>query len=156
MMDIQLRLANEGDITIFCPWIQQLHSHEQHDTQPLHTNIESNLVEWFKQLLKDRNSLIIMAEADHSPIGGLIGSITLSGSGLVQNPLMAKVDILWVEQAFRGHQVANKLVDVFENSAREMGVPYVECSHTISNKDAEGFWLHQGYQSTAVTRRKTF
>lgn len=153
--DVSIQLADQTHLPYLVNAILSLQHHESSEIADLDPNIEKNLTSWVKQLLTNQNALTLVA-VDHKqqPLGCLLGEIQLSGEGIVANPLIGKVMILWVEPERRKHQLGKQLLSFFEQSCLDAGVKNVECQHTYDNALADGFWLAQGYHPISVSRRK--
>ncbi|NVJ49482.1 MAG: GNAT family N-acetyltransferase [Gammaproteobacteria bacterium] len=151
----EVELATPSHIDFLVTSILQLQQHETEQVPELHPKVQENLTQWLNGLMENPNALILISQSSGTPSGCLIGEIALSGEGIVMNPLIGKVSILWVEPNFRTSGIATQLLDSFENVLIENGINAIECQHTVTNDSANQFWQAKGFAKLSITRRKS-
>ncbi len=149
-----LRQAKVIDIDIMTDFTLKLHQHEDDGTIEAHLNFHSNLKKWLSAELDNPNALFLIAEYEQCPIGFIGATSVINDNGFLANPLKGVIQLLWISSEYRNKHIANQLVAEVEICFKEVGIGYVECSYTNTNKLANKFWDKQGYKGNSITARK--
>lgn len=153
--DIQIRLASVADLPFIVQGAQQLALLERNDAAlPLRSDLEQRLQNYFQQLLDMPAALILVAEHNGRPCAYIAGSLQLMPNDFTEVSLYGLIQVLWVDESVRRHQLGQTLVTMFEHTLREQGVSHIDTQHARSNIPAEKFWLKCGYEPVSCTVRK--
>ena len=154
----QFRQATKSDLNLLVRWTLDLMAHEALDDDleiPLKSDIESRINQWIESLLNSDNALYIVAEnTKNKPCGCILGLMQLAANDFTQFAIQGLIQMVWVKESERRNKLAAQLVAHMEDTFKNLDIPYCEISFSASNKEAEGFWLAQGYQSVSQTCRK--
>jgi ribosomal protein S18 acetylase RimI-like enzyme len=64
------------------------------------------------------------------------------------------IQLLWVDDAWRGQGIARGLVSQLVAVFKESGAGYIEIQHIAANVPAASFWQDSGFDVCGMTRRK--
>ncbi len=162
------RQANSDDLPLILNWTEALMQHEALDDSieiPLQNNISELLEKWLKNLVKDDNSLLIIATKSNENVdqqqlenslalGLIIGHLQLQPNEFSLYEMHAVIQLVWVEKEERNKGLARQLVSHMEDTFKNLDVPYCEIQYSSTNKEAEGFWNKAGYKVVSTTSRK--
>jgi len=153
--------ATIDDLSLILKWTKRLMSHEALDQDielQLKKNISTLLKEWLKNLISDKNSLIIIAnDESKTPLSSaalIIGYIQLQPNDFTQYTFHGVIQMIWVEEEYRNKGLASQLVDYIEDAFRHLDIPYCELQYSDTNLEAETFWLKSGYHKVSHHCRK--
>jgi len=150
----QIREATIEDLDIITQYTLALNQHEDDRLIPAHQDFEHNLKNWLALELKNSQSLFLLAEKNNRAIGFIGASSVINDNGFLANPVKGLIQLLWVDNSVRRHNVAAKLVEEIELCFKQVGIEYIECSYTCINNVAKIFWDTLGYSGHSITARK--
>ncbi|PCJ50657.1 MAG: hypothetical protein COA74_02465 [Gammaproteobacteria bacterium] len=159
--DYLFREATLDDLPLIFKWTKALMEHESLDAKlelPLTNNISELLEDWLRNLISDKNSLIIITtqSTETKPLGLIIGYLQVQPNNFTVFEMHGVIQMVWVDQEYRRKGLARLLVNHMEDTFQNLKVPYCEIQYSSSNVEAKAFWKKAGYEVTSVTCRKLF
>jgi len=155
------REATIDDLSLILRWTQNLMDHEAMDKDielPLNHNIYELLEDWLTNLIKDNNSLLIVAtnetESPHQACGLIIGYLQLQPNNFTPFNMHGVIQMVWVEEGYRSKGLASQLVKHMEDTFNNLKIPYCEIQYSDTNDEAKSFWEKSGYQVVSHSCRK--
>lgn len=156
-MKLIIRQANDNDHQQLLQWTQCLQAYEaEHGKAMLQVsdNIERYLEQWLKELQHNASSLILVAELDQKPAGFILGALLMQPNPFTVYQSHGVVQLLWVDEQYRQHAIASRLLEQISAVFKELGAGYIEIQHIAANVPAVNFWQKHGFEACGVIRRK--
>ncbi|MEM9103479.1 MAG: GNAT family N-acetyltransferase [Pseudomonadota bacterium] len=120
---------------------------------PTSSNFQKHLMQWISSLIDSENHCVIITEFRHVQAACLIGTLELPKSPMLDFSLSGKIDLIWVEPAYRFQNIGRSLVSAAMEFFKENHVHHVDISHAYGNVKASNFWHNQGFKPAELTRR---
>lgn len=149
---IEIRPAAEGDLPALGRLAGELvRLHHGWDAQRffLPENVERGYQWWFGRELKEKDAILLAAVREGAVVGYAYGRIEERDWNMLLDAHAALHDIL-VDDAVRGHGVAERLLEAFVAAAKERGAPRMVLSTAFSNTRAQAFFEKHGFRRTMV------
>lgn len=152
------RQAELSDLGLLTSWTLELMEHEALNKElelPLKTDVDVRIKQWIESLLNSDNALYIIAEdQEQKPRGCILGLMQLAPNDFIDFAIQGLIQMVWVEKSQRRNKLAHQLVTHMEDTFKNLEIPYCEISFSVSNAEAEAFWLASGYEPVSQTCRK--
>ena len=96
-----------------------------------------------KESIKDRDSIMIVAETPKKIVGFLYAKIIFHRAGG-----WCMLDNLAVEQEYRQHGIGSALLELLYKTLKKKKVNYVQVLEDIHSKNTRNFWKSKGLKET--------
>lgn len=149
-----IRKATIADLNAISTLNRTLFQHEQQftDSYSLEWTFSQPGQDYFTKSITGEHGIVFVAQESESIVGYICGYI---GTFLYrQNPTMAEIDNMVVEESARGKGVGSNLIKTFETEAKHRGAKRIKISALIANTRAHGFYTKSGFHQHELVFEK--
>lgn len=99
-----------------------------------------------KDILEDKNSLTLIYEINSKAVACI--SATIDNTSFYPSRIgkVAFVGMCWVDEEYRGKNIASKLLSKIEKWAKQYSIKTLELSYVVENLIAKNAWRKMGFK----------
>lgn len=156
--EITIRKAEDADISIVRDFLLKLDAHVagvSPDVLDLSAEGERQLGSRIENLINSPDHYLMIADDRNGHAVGMADLTIWVEPELWNNPerrgrRYGYLDDFWIEPAFRGEGIAQRMVAVLVDIATREGIGELILEYSVHNTEAERFWRQLGFAPTGV------